>query len=69
MKITIEEKQVLLENRKIIIDSMHQYTDSELILLYNLHNSIYNTNKIPIKSRSCINAVIVSLQKALSKVI
>jgi hypothetical protein len=69
MKITIDDKSILIENRKIIIDSTHQYSDAELNLLYNLHNRIYKTNKLPIKCPSCVNAVIVSLQKALSKVI
>jgi hypothetical protein len=69
MKITIQQKNTLIENRKIIIDSQHNYTPDELILLYNLHNSIYKTNKTPIKCTSCIQSVIISLQKALSKVI
>jgi hypothetical protein len=69
MKITIQQKDTLIENRKIIIDSQHNYTPDELILLYTLHNRIYKTNKEPLKCESCINAVIISLQKALSKVI
>jgi hypothetical protein len=69
MKITIQQKDTLIENRKIIIDSQHNYTHEELILLYTLHNSIYKTNKTPIKCPSCIQSVIISLQKALSKVI
>jgi len=69
MKITIEQKNTLIENRKIIIDSQHNYTPDELNLLYTLHNSIYKTNKTPINCASCIQSVIISLQKALSKVI
>ena len=69
MKITTQQKDTLIENRKIIIDSQHNYTPDELILLYTLHNSIYKTNKTPIKCTSCIQSVIISLQKALSKVI
>jgi hypothetical protein len=69
MKITIQQKDTLIENRKIIIDSQHNYTPDELILLYTLHNSIYKTNKTPIKCASCIQSVMISLQKALSKVI
>jgi hypothetical protein len=69
MKITIQQKDTLIENRKIIIDSQHNYTPDELNLLYTLHNSIYKTNKTPINCPSCIQSVIISLQKALSKVI
>jgi hypothetical protein len=68
-RITKEQKQILIDNRKIIIDSQHNYTNNELSILYNLHNEIYKTNKIPINCNSCINMVIISLQKALSKVI
>ena len=69
MKLTIQDRNELIDNRKIIIDSQHNYTNEELSILYNLHNRIYKTNKEPLKCESCINAVIISLQKALSKVI
>jgi hypothetical protein len=69
MTLTIQDKNELLFNRKIIIDSEHFYTIEELNTLYTIHNRIYKTNKEVIKCASCINAVIVSLQKALSKVI
>lgn len=69
MKLTIQDRDELIENRKIIINSQHNYTNEELRTLYNLHNRIYKTNKEPLKCESCINAVIISLQKALSKVI
>ncbi len=68
-RITKEQKEILIDNRKIIIDSQHNYTNNELSILYNLHNEIYNTNKTPINCKSCIQMVIISLQKALSKII
>lgn len=67
--ITKEQRKILIDNRKIIIDSQHNYTNDELNILYTLHNRIYKTTKEPLKCESCINAVIISLQKALSKVI
>ena len=67
--ITKEQRKILIDNRKIIIDSQHNYTNDELSILYNLHNEIYKTNKEVIICPSCINSVIISLQKALSKVI
>ena len=67
--ITKVQKEILIDNRKIIIDSQHNYTNDELSILYNLHNEIYKTTKEPLKCESCINSVIISLQKALSKVI
>lgn len=68
-RITKEQKEILIDNRKIIIDSQHNYTNNELSILYNLHNEIYKTNKTPINCKSCIHMVIISLQKALSKII
>jgi hypothetical protein len=68
-RITKEQKQILIDNRNIIIDSQHNYTKDELNVLYSLHNEIYKTTKEPLKCESCINAVIISLQKALSKII
>lgn len=69
MTITTEDKDLLIDNKKIIIDITHGYNQRELKVLYELHNRIYNTNKVPNGCGSCVRSVIVSLQKALSKVV
>ena len=69
MIITTEDKELLIENKKIIIDITHGYNQIELKVLYDLHNRIYNTNKQLNGCGSCVRSVIVSLQKALSKVL
>jgi plastocyanin domain-containing protein len=69
MIVTPEDKEILLENKKIILDITTGYKPNELKVLYDLHNRIYKTNKTPNPCGSCIRSVIVSLQKALSKVI
>jgi hypothetical protein len=69
MVVTQEDKEILLENKKIILDITTGYKPTELKVLYDLHNRIYSTNKQPNGCGSCIRSVIISLQKALSKVI
>jgi len=69
MIVTQEDKELLLENKKIILDITTGYKPNELKVLYDLHNRIYSTNKQPNGCGSCIRSVIISLQKALSKVI
>ena len=69
MVVTQEDKELLLENKKIILDITTGYKPTELKVLYDLHNRIYKTNKHPNGCGSCIRSVIISLQKALSKVI
>ena len=69
MTITQEDKDILLENKKIILDITHGYKMDELKVLYDVHNRIYKTTKVPNGCPSCIRSVIVSLQKALSKVL
>ena len=69
MIVTEQDKEILIENRKIILDITHGYNMLELKVLYDLHNRIYNTNKAPNGCGSCIRSVIISLQKALSKVL
>jgi hypothetical protein len=69
MVVTQEDKEILLENRKIILDITHGYKMDELKVLYDVHNRIYKTTKVPNGCPSCIRSVIVSLQKALSKVL
>jgi hypothetical protein len=69
MTITQEDKEILLENKKIILDITHGYKMYELKVLYDVHNRIYKTNRIPDGCGSCIRSVMISLQKALSKVL
>ena len=69
MIVTPEDKELLIKNKKIILDITTGYKPAELKVLYDLHNRIYSTNKTPNGCGSCIRSVIVSLQKALSKVI
>lgn len=69
MIVTQEDKEILLDNKKIILDITTGYKPNELKVLYDLHNRIYSTNKQPNGCGSCIRSVIISLQKALSKVI
>jgi hypothetical protein len=69
MVVSIEDKELLIENKKIILDITTGYKPNELKVLYDLHNRIYKTNKQPNGCGSCIRSVIISLQKALSKVI
>jgi hypothetical protein len=69
MVVTQEDKDILLENKKIILDITHGYKMDELKVLYDVHNRIYKTNKSPNGCGSCIRSVMISLQKALSKVL
>lgn len=69
MVVTPEDKEILLENKKIILDITTGYKWNQLEVLFGLHNRIYNTNKEVTTCSSCVRVVIISLQKALSKVI